>query len=40
MLLDRNAAKNFVCSFATIVKFGELQRSFVIDPVGLYSIAG
>ncbi|GKV11492.1 hypothetical protein SLEP1_g22749 [Rubroshorea leprosula] len=28
--------------FATIVKSGELQRSFVIDPVpvGLYSIAG
>ncbi|GKV53767.1 hypothetical protein SLEP1_g60282, partial [Rubroshorea leprosula] len=30
----------FVCWFATIVKSGELQKSFVIDPVGLYSIAG
>ncbi|GKV29933.1 hypothetical protein SLEP1_g38806 [Rubroshorea leprosula] len=30
----------FVCSFAAIVKSGELQRSFVSDPVGLYHIAG
>ncbi|GKV06363.1 hypothetical protein SLEP1_g18263 [Rubroshorea leprosula] len=30
----------FVCSFATIVKSGELQRSFAINPVSLYSISG